>query len=243
MSMSYNDVLYEMAISDLVESAIEEREKLIQCLYLFVEGKSEYIAFPRLLKAAGFSLEDNAVEIINIGGASNAKHVVKVLRKTISRNRPLVLVLDRDEAGIDATNNPVIRNDELTTIVHIPQNPIVKYANGIEGGEFEDAFDVETLVSSCFRALPPDQAEKLNKESILSNLAPDKPRLNQINGEIRKIIAGFYEIDKALLAERLAESNVIPESIDHLAQVLVSIREEHPILSQFEELDQYMDEL
>ena len=243
MSMSYSDYAYEEAIADLYKSALKKREKLIQCIYLFVEGKSELLAIPRLLELANYSLEDNAVEIVDIGGAANSKHVVNVLRRTISRERPLVLVLDLDEAGINAANHPLIRNDDLTSVVHMPKDPAVEYTNGLRGGTFEDSFDIETLIDATLKTLSSDLRETLSLKSILTNIDIEKPRLNQISRELRVTIPGFNEVDKISLAGQLAEISKAPLSILNLAQHLTSIREEHPLLDQAEEVDKFMDEL
>lgn len=232
MSMTYEDYMREMAIEDLAEEQVMERAKQFQCIYLFVEGKSEEKTFPYLIKRAGLDLEKEGVIIANYNGNGNLIHSLRLLNKTLSNNRPVIITIDNDETGakkINKISNKDYKN-ELIEIFPIPVEDKVKYKSGYTGGSFEEMFKKKHFINCCFTEdIMPQELVKL-KSDFIEKFDNRKPWYKQI----RKFCAmnGYSEFSnkKVFLAEYLAEDcENVPKAIQKLVNLIKKVRNGHPI--------------
>ena len=77
----------------------EENESLIRSLFangvILVEGLSEYITVPHILKKLGYPPEDYNIEVINVGGKNRFEDFMKVMKEL---GIPFMVVCDGDTA-------------------------------------------------------------------------------------------------------------------------------------------------
>ena len=121
-SQDTGEIRWEQACSEYSEVLSDERESLLQCIYVFVEGRSEEVILESMFNKLGLDLELLSVELVSMGGASNAKHAVRILRRTASKDRPILLILDADTAGIKAAAATDVKDDPLTKVMFLPCN-------------------------------------------------------------------------------------------------------------------------
>jgi hypothetical protein len=232
MGYTMDDARHDAAAEEWFHEQSLEREKLIQCIYLLVEGDSEEIAFPRLLLRAGLDLEELGVVLVNLQGVANASHVIRTLAITLSADRPVVLVVDNDPEGMKALKYSDLAKHHLLTTVKVPVAPKVECYDGSRGGSLEEAFDLEVVVRAALRTLN-NELGVFDVGEILAAVDETKPWLAQISQFVRDRSEGFRGVEKTALAELLADE-APPKTIVDLAQTLLKVRGEHPVLEHTE---------
>ena len=232
MSMSYEDIMMEEAFSAMHDEAVMKAATLAQCIYLFVEGDSEEQAFPILLKKSGLNLEEIGIVIANYNGIGNLKHALRLLSKTLSHDRPIVVTFDNDESGkrISSAISNLDINDELVSVVTVPKNPVVSFSSGHKGGSFEEAFNSHDFVTTCFLKGIMDDALLSKRTEFEKIFNPINPWYSQVaqfchnHGEKK-----FISRKVKLAVELAASCNTIPETFIHLAELLTEVRAKHPV--------------
>jgi predicted ATP-dependent endonuclease of OLD family len=232
MSMSFDDIMREEAILELHGEAVMKAVTLAQCIYLFVEGESEENAFPILLERCGCDLEKLGIVIANYNGIGNLKHILRLLSKTLSHDRPIVVTSDNDDEGkkMPSVISDLYTNKELVTFVSIPNGQIVKYSSGYWGGSFEESFDSNVFLTACFtKGIINNDLVNLKSE-FEDNFDVTKPWYSQIIKFHKDNNISDFVVNKVKLAVELAEScTTVPETYKYLAEVLINVRNKHPV--------------
>ncbi|MBN1126433.1 MAG: hypothetical protein JXA82_15615 [Sedimentisphaerales bacterium] len=151
MSMSFDECARDQALQDLHFEAMMERAKKEQCIFLFVEGESEEIAFPELLYQF-VDLEEIGVVIANYNGHGNLHTSLRLLLKTLSHDRPVIVTYDNDPDGFRVfcrCHESDFMSDKIT-FFPIPQIPVVIFQGGHEGGSFEESFRSDEFIEAYF---------------------------------------------------------------------------------------------
>lgn len=236
MSTTYDDIARDMALECLHEEAKYERAKKEQCIFLFVEGNSEEIAFPILL-AGLIDLTDLGVVIANYNGIGNLNAMLKFLSLTLSHNRPVIVTYDNDMEGIMAIRkyeNSQYHSDIIKTF-SIPQMNIVNYSNGHSGGSFEESFLLTDFFDCSFKQniLPTEIIEK--KDTFIKLFNPQKPWMEQL----KKFCAlnGFkgWNINKPLIAREISMCcKEIPITYILLSILIKEVRTTNPIIHPYD---------
>jgi predicted ATP-dependent endonuclease of OLD family len=192
MSMSWIDYMYDQVMSDshdeAVYKAMMKNAALSQCIYVFVEGDSEAVAFPIILEQCGIDLEEFGIVIANYNGVGNLWHTLRLLNNTLSHDRPIVITYDDDIAGKEKiqelTTNPKsakMLNSPLVTMFPVPSNSVVTYSNDETGGSFEEIFASDYFISSCFKEGIMDASLIQKETSFRNDFKCNSPWLSQIN--------------------------------------------------------------
>ena len=232
MSMSYDEIKKEQFIEDLRQEKIINHAKMNQCIYLFVEGVSEEKTFPHLISKAGFDLENNGVIIANYNGYSNLIHALRLLNKTLSNKRPVIVTIDNDVDG-HKTIKKISEKEYLSKLIHmfpIPVENKVKYDNGFKGGSFEEMFDVEHFIDCCFSEIIMEKELVNMKSKFYRKFDKNKPWYDQVrkfcalNGDTE------FAYKKVILAEYLMEEcKSIPKKICKLVGLIKEVRDKYPV--------------
>jgi len=151
MATTLDDIWHDQMLEELHYEAVMKRAALEQCIYIFVEGESEETTFQMLLEdtSCGLDFEHNGIIIANYNGIGNLKHAIRLLRKTLSHDRPIIVTFDDDP---DGKRNEKHLNDPLIFPFKIPQSPTVTFSDGSTGGSFEEAFSQQCFIESSFSA-------------------------------------------------------------------------------------------
>ena len=231
MGMTMEDILHEQMWEEAHGEQVMKRAALEQCIYVFVEGDSEECTFQTLLEDEQCQLkfEETGVVIANYNGIGNLRHALRLLNKTLSHNRPVIVTYDDDLAGKGIEKHLIGKH---ITPFRIPQFPVVTFKDGQTGGSFEEAFNAECFIESCFEpsVLPVGFIGSMqNFESIFDCKKPWYAQFAQYvdgNGGNAK------SINKVALAEELAVScNPVPNTFVSLAKTIKEIRSNNPVLS------------
>ena len=231
MSTTWDDAAGDMAISDLHDEAVMARAAFEQAIFVFVEGNSEELALP-LLFTDILDLEEVGAKIANYNGHGNLRAALRLLKVTLSHDRPIVVTHDNDPESIASVRKCQKQNllGDLTYLFPIPSEPVVTYPCGHVGGSFEESFPVEMFLDAAFtkRILPASViAERASFESAFN---PHKPWLRQLQKFTADL--GFVEWStrKPLLAEALAtECDDLPLTFSRLATLIRKVRDKHPV--------------
>lgn len=229
MSTTMEDIYRDEMLETIHYEIVMEKAALEQCIYIFVEGESEEQTFQDLLEdsACGLNFKKHGVVIANYNGIGNLQHAVRLLRKTLSHDRPVVVTFDNDMEG---KRKIKYLDDSLFTAFEIPQDPVVKYQNGNWGGSFEESFTPECFLSACSRkgVLPPAFSGSISDfSSMFIQTEPWFPQLAKFVNE-NGYNAG--KINKIELAKNMANSCYpIPRTYIELAKIVLQLREKNPI--------------
>jgi hypothetical protein len=232
MSITYDDIARENAVEDLYNEAKMERTRKEQCIYLFVEGESEEVAFPILLNEL-IDLTELGVIVANYNGIGNLVVSLKLLSKTLSHNRPVIITFDNDLAGIANTRKISIAKTKsnLFHLFPIPKKGIIKYINGHFGGSFEESFQPDDFINCAFskKIIP---KEIIDKRKLFENSFDiQRPWLKQLEKFCADNGYKSINIKKTALAERLALCvETIPETYTELAKLIVEVRSLYPVI-------------
>lgn len=229
----YHDAMFEQYIEELAHEASMEIITIQQCIYLFVEGRTEEEAFPELLARCDIDLETLGIVIANYRGISSLLPCLRLLKQTLSHDRPVIVTLDNDEEGnsfIGRFGSSGVDADQLR-IVPLPSiiTPI-KYSDGHCGGSFEELFSVEHFLDQVFSPDFLPENVVVAKEEFLKAFKNDKNWF----GQAKKFCAERGHVNlkdmKVELGIRLAETcPKVPPDILKLAQIIRELRDKHPI--------------
>lgn len=221
------DIQYDEMLSALHFEAVMKNEAQKQCIYVFVEGDSEEIAFQSLLEGCGIDFETDGIVVANYNGVGNLKNMIRLLRKTLSHDRPIIVTFDDDLEGKKLAG---LTNDSLITFFKIPFSPVVTYKDGSTGGSFEECFTPDCFISSCFKPKAIDR-KILNKESDFKKMFdPTRPWASQLAKFILNNGGNPGSINKVKIAESMAsEAEPIPRTFTELAKLVTDIRANNPI--------------
>lgn len=232
MSTTWDDAARDMAISDLHDEAVLARAAVEQAIFVLVEGDSEELALP-LLFTDILDLEAVGAKIANYNGHGNLRAALRLLKLTLTHDRPIVVTHDNDPETIASVRKCEKQNllGNLTYLFAIPTEPVVTYPSGQVGGSFEESFPVEIFLNAAFTKgiLPPSViAERPSFESAFN---PHEPWLQQL----QKFTAGLGFVEwstcKPLLAEALAtECDELPLTFSRLATLIQEVRDKHPVV-------------
>ncbi len=232
MSTSWEDVARDMAISDLHQEAVMARAALEQCIFLFVEGESEEAAIPILMTDV-IDLDALGVKIANYNGHGNLRAALRLLKLTLSHNRPVIITYDNDPASIESVERCKKQGlfTDLTYELRIPIEPVVTYTCGHCGGSFEESFPPGVFLDCVFNKdiLPPNICSKRSSfESVFDQSTPWVAQVRRFAADL-----GFTDWDakKVSLAKYLAgEIDEPPVTYRKLAEVVKTVREKHPVV-------------
>jgi predicted ATP-dependent endonuclease of OLD family len=232
MGMSDYDYAQESVIEEMLYEAVMKKAAKEQCIYLFVEGESEEKAFPILIENTGINLEELGITIANYNGSGNLIHSLRLLNKTLSHNRPIIITIDNDKDGgkiIKKISKDDYKND-LLNIFPIPAMETVIYPSGHKGGSFEEIFTAEHFLNCCFSKHIMDSNLVNKKNDFERYFDVSKPWYDQV----KKYCAnnGFTKFSslKVDLAEYMAEEcDNTPDTITQLSILIKGVREKHPV--------------
>ncbi|PSW92202.1 hypothetical protein C9J52_19130 [Photobacterium iliopiscarium] len=232
MGMTIEEYAMEQVYEDLHHKAVLHQATLDQCIYVFVEGESEEVAFPILLERAGVKLKKDGIFISSYNGINNLPHVLRLMGQTLSYDRPIIITYDNDLDGqrISRKISQYTVNSNHIALLTIPSHNIVTYKNGHQGGSFEEAFDPVHFINVCFTKAFMPQHIAVQKQQFLIDFDVNKPWLSQVC-EFCKI-NGYMDFGscKVKLAEKLALScPTLPSSFTDLASLIVKTRKDNPI--------------
>jgi len=229
MATTMEDILYDEMLDSLCAEEVMKKAAEDQCIYVFVEGESEEATFQMLLEDCGLDFKIHGIVIANYNGIGNLKNSIRLIRKTLSHNRPIIVTYDDDLPGKRETQHI---NDELITKFKIPQAPVVRYSDGSEGGSLEEAFPPELFIESCFKSDVILNSTTNMKSDFFAIFEAKKPWFAQLANFLNSMNMKVGSVNKVRLAERMAEScNPIPETFEKLAELALKLRERHPVKS------------
>jgi len=231
MSMTYDDYARDMALVELHHEAVMERAKWEQCIYLFVEGESEQIAFPVLL-GEFIDLEDLGIVIAVYNGNGNLYTALKLLSQTLSHDRPVVATYDNDLDGVRAVRR-YEQSDFVSDRVHffaIPNSPVVEFSDGHRGGSFEESFEPGDFLDVCFSTEIVTEEISRQRQVFERQFEPGKPWLPQVRKFCAERDFTKWTARKPKLAENLAwNCSSIPDTYKELAAIIQDVREKYPV--------------
>tara|TARA_R110002126_G_scaffold33382_47_gene104663 strand:+ start:3472 stop:4191 length:720 start_codon:yes stop_codon:yes gene_type:complete len=229
MATTIEDIMYDEMINELHYEAVMKNAALDQCIYIFVEGESEEITFQMLLEDqnCGLDFKEIGVVVANYNGIGNLKHAVRLLRKTLSHDRPIVVTYDDD---LEGKRNLKYLNDPLITPFKIPQTPVVEFGDGSWGGSFEEVFSPECFLKSCFEGQVLPETFTGSLSGFSSNFDKTKPWIPQLANYARVHGCHPASINKVLLAENMAHNcDPVPDSFIKLAETVLNLRKQNPV--------------
>ncbi|WP_259331745.1 TOPRIM nucleotidyl transferase/hydrolase domain-containing protein [Enterobacter cloacae] len=226
MATTIEDIKYEEMIDELLFHEVMKNEAKKQCIYIFVEGESEELVFQPLLKRCGIDFDTMGIVIANYNGVGNLKHAIRLLSKTLSHDRPIIVTYDDDHEGkkINKINTPLI------TYFKIPFRPIVTYNDGSLGGAFEESFPNDCFIEACFHSNVIGTDLSCKRNDFCRIFDTSKPWLSQL-AQFLSLNGGRPDsINKIKLAENMMHfASEIPETYKELAKIIINIRTENPV--------------
>ncbi|MFM5184483.1 TOPRIM nucleotidyl transferase/hydrolase domain-containing protein [Aeromonas veronii] len=227
MATTIEDIQYDEMLSELHFEAVMKNEAQKQCIYVFVEGDSEEVAFQPLLEECGLNFETDGVVVANYNGIGNLKHAIRLLRKTLSHDRPIIVTFDDDLEGKRISNSI---NDPLIATFKIPFIPVVTYRNGEKGGSFEECFTPDCFIESSFKDGAIDSAILGKKNEFKKVFNRSAPWVSQLANFIKSNGGNPGSINKIEIAENMMSScSPIPQTFKQLANLVREIRAMNPI--------------
>ncbi len=229
MATTIEDIMYDEMINELHHEVVMKNAALEQCIYIFVEGESEEATFQMLLEdqLCGLNFEKIGVVIANYNGIGNLQHAVRLLRKTLSHDRPIVVTYDDD---LEGKSKLKYLSEPLITPFKIPQTPVVEFGNGSWGGSFEEVFSPDCFLRSCFEGevLPGNFTGSPSDFSL--NFDKAKPWIPQLAKYVSVTGCHPASINKVLLAENMAHNcDPVPDAFIKLAETVLDLRKQNPI--------------
>lgn len=227
---AYYDILAEEYYAELAKEELFKESALRQCIYLFVEGESEERAFPILLQKAGLDIKQLGLVIANYHGSGNLLHCMRLMRRTLSHDRPIIITIDNDVNGVSFQTKYRERKIDKDYIFLVPQRPVVTFSNGHMGGSYEEIYPVSLFIDICFTTDIMQESILEKRKAFERSFDPDKPWFGQITKFCYE--NGFPEFPdkKVELAISLADKcREIPTDIKLLAKLVSEVREKYPI--------------
>lgn len=201
MATTMEDIIYDEMIDSLCAEEIMKKAAQAQCIYIFVEGESEEAIFQMLLEGCGLDFKTHGIVIANYNGIGNLRNSIRLLRKTLSHDRPIIVTYDDDRPG---KREAQYIGDELITAFKIPQAPVVIYSDGSEGGSLEEAFSPELFIESSFQNDVIFNSDKSIKSAFSAIFDSRKPWFSQLANFVSSININPGSINKVRLVERMA---------------------------------------
>ncbi len=204
------------------ESALE------QCIYLFVEGESEEIAFRILLEEdLGVNFSESGIVIANYNGSGNLKQVIRIMNLTLSHDRPMIFTFDDDYkfsiAGLGALPNNI-------HLFKVPYSPTITFSDGKKGGSFEESFMPRDFINACFETTFLKANPQVVKQDFINALDSGKPFYAQIVNFLKQQGLQNYVLPKPEIAENMAVAcDPVPETYIKLAELIKEIRVQNPV--------------
>ncbi|WP_233527762.1 TOPRIM nucleotidyl transferase/hydrolase domain-containing protein [Serratia sp. PAMC26656] len=227
MGTTIEDIRYEEMLSELQFESVMKSEARKQCIYIFVEGESEEITFQPLLESFGVDFEKEGIIIANYNGIGNLRHAIRILGKTLSHDRPIIVTFDDDLEGKKVTG---LINDPLITYFKIPYSPVVTYKDGSKGGSFEECFTPDCFIDSCFKPKAIDSNILTKSSDFKKIFNPKKPWISQLAKFILDNGGKPGSIKKVEIAGNMASAaSPVPQTFSELAKVITDIRAKNPI--------------
>ncbi|RYC41504.1 hypothetical protein CTN06_10090 [Pectobacterium zantedeschiae] len=220
------DIQYDEMLNELLFQEVMKNEAKKQCIYVFVEGECEELVFQPLLEKCGIDFDKLGIVIANYNGVGNLKHAIRLLNKTLSHDRPIIVTYDDDHEGkkINKINTPLI------TYFKIPFRPMVCYRDGSLGGAFEESFPKDCFLAACFQKNVIANSFLSRRNDFEKTFNTTKSWLSQLAQFISFNGGRPDSINKIKLAENMMLSvSQIPETYKELAKVIIDIRNKNPI--------------
>ncbi|MDV5054668.1 TOPRIM nucleotidyl transferase/hydrolase domain-containing protein [Vibrio sp. T13N] len=204
------------------ESALE------QCIYLFVEGESEELAFRILLEEGlGVDFEKLGIVIANYNGIGNLKHTLRLMNLTLSHERPMIFTFDDDDKSLV---NGLGQQPDNIHLFKVPCSPVVTLPNGDLGGSFEESFKASDFINALFETTLLKLNPQVDKQQFIASFDPSLPFYSQSVKYLRAQNLQSFLPSKIEIAEHMAtESNPVPETYVKLAELIKRIRSESPV--------------
>ena len=229
LATTMEDILYDEMINELHHETVMKNAALAQCIYIFVEGESEETTFQMLLEdqLCGLNFEENGVVVANYNGIGNLQHAVRLLRKTLSHDRPIVVTYDDDLEGKAKLK---YLDDPLIIPFKIPQTPVVEFGDGSFGGSFEEAFSPDCFLRSCFEGQVLPSGFNGSQADFSASFDQTKPWIPQLAKYVGSNGCHPASINKVILAENMAHNcDPVPESFIKLAETVLDLRKRNPV--------------
>jgi len=223
-----NDAMIDARAEMEAFNIASEESALEQCIYLFVEGESEEIAFRILLEEGlGIDFEKEGIVIANYNGIGNLGHTIRLMLKTLSHSKPMVFTFDDDDKKLVSKLGGVPQN---VYMFKIPYKPVVTFPNGESGGSFEESFLPEDFVNACFETTLLRENSHIEKQNFIKYFDSKKPFYKQIVIYLKERGLTNYLPNKIEIAEELAcNVNPVPDTYFRLEKLIREIRKQHPI--------------
>ncbi len=236
MSYDWADAEYDKAIDDLQNEAVMKRATREQSIFLLVEGESEEVAIPILFFDI-INLDDVGVKIANYNGHGNLPAALRLLKLTLSHERPIILTYDNDPESI-ASVHRCKEQGLITDLIYplpIPTDPVVEYPSGHYGGAFEESFPAAVFINAAFGrdVLPAIVASQ--RMLFESTFDSSKPWLSQLRKFTASIGFTDWDTKKTELAESMAEvCTQLPPTYRALARLINEVRKKHPVVHPYD---------
>jgi hypothetical protein len=222
------DVLLERMAENEQWTIASKESALDQCIYLFVEGESEEVAFRILLEEGlGIKFEEYGVVIANYNGIGNLKNTIRLMNQTLSHSRPMIFTFDDDNKSL------ISKIVNLPCNVHlfkVPNKPVVTLQNGDKGGSFEESFEANDFIDACFETTLLKINPQIPKSEFANLFSSGKSFYPQIVNFLKSKGMSSYLPNKIEIAESMATSCIAePETYVKLAELIRTIRLDNPI--------------
>ncbi len=221
-----------MAITELHSEAVMARAALEQAIFVLVEGDSEELALP-LLFTDVLDLDTVGAKIANYNGQGNLRAALRLLRLTLSHERPIVVTYDNDPESMASIRKCQKENllGGSTYLFGVPCDPVVTYPGGHVGGSFEESFPVEVFLNAAFSEGILPSSVIADRASFESAFNPRRPWLQQLQKFTAALGFVGWSTRKLLLAETLAEEcDDLPPTFSRLAALIREVRDKHPVV-------------
>jgi hypothetical protein len=201
---------------------------LEQCIYLFVEGESEEIAFTILLEEGlGIKFSETGILIANYNGIGNLKHAIRIMNLTLSHDRPMIFTFDDDNKYLISNLGALPNNIHL---FKVPCNPTTFLSNGQKGGSFEESFRPNDFIDACFETTFLKGNPQILKQDFINVFDTKKPFYQQIVKFLKQQGLRDYVLPKPEIAENMAVAcNPVPDTYIKLAELIARIRAQNPV--------------
>lgn len=231
--MSDRESIEHDALMD-IKSALEafdiasSESALEQCIYLFVEGESEEVAFRILLEEGlGLNFEKEGIVIANYNGIGNLGHTIRLMKQTLSHSRPMIFTFDDDDKKLISKIGTIPSSFHL---FKVPNQPTVTLLNGELGGSFEESFDPSDFIDACFETAILKSNPQVSKQDFISVFNSRKPFYAQMIKFLKAQSLSIYALPKPEIAEIMAVScTPVPDTYRKLAELIKRIRTKNPV--------------
>lgn len=222
------DTMQDAIAEELWWDEASKESALEQCIYLFVEGESEELAFPILLEEGlGINFSKFGVSIVNYKGSGSLKNVIRLMRSTLGSKRLMIFTFDDDDPYITKSLGVLPNNIYL---FKVPFTPVVTFSDGYQGGSFEESFDSITFINACFETTLLKNNPHIIKQDFINAFDSKKPFYSQIVQFLKQKGLKNSVPKKTEIAEEMAVTcTPEPNTYIKLAQLIKEIRSNHPI--------------